>query len=296
MLQKAWPLIGAASFALFGCMTHFPTLRERLDNSERRAAEAERLLDQAEREMQALEPDQADSTLKQAQTAVSDPDFGYYPERQQIAQRLAADVKRLPKVRKDREARELAIAVGKRRAVVEKAVAELEPAMAALKSHQLVSADLDRVNHSANALQDALKDGSELEIKDAGYDAYAKRQHRLLEQSRLEIELGRARLEFVRGPAKTRQKALDVSRRATLETDRSKQSKLRTKARQIFAECANEGQKMLLHLPRLAGAVTKMGDEELSPQQVVNGCARLAQPPRAAPPKLAHTTKRKRHR
>ncbi len=292
MHRNAWPLLGAATFALLGCASH-PTLKERLVNAERRATEAERLLDQAEHQMEALDADEADSTLKQAQRAVSDPDFGYYPERQAIAQRLGADVRRLPQVRKEREARDLAIAVGKRRVEVEKALAELEPAIAALKKHELAGADIDRGNDSANALKDALNDGKELEIKDANYGLYAKHQYRLLEQSRSEIELGKARLEFAGGPGKMRQQALDVSRRATLEKDRHKQSKLRTKARQMFAECAQEGQGMLRRFPRLAAAVTRMGDEELSPQRVVKSCAQRAKGPTAASPKLARKANRK---
>lgn len=292
MHRNAWPLLGAACLALLGCASH-PSLKQRLVNAERRATEAERLLDQAEHQMGELDADEAESTLKQAQKAISDPDFGYYPERQAIAQRLGTDVRRLPQVRKEREARDLAIAVGKRRVEVEKALAEFEPAMAALKKRELASADVDRANDRANALKDVLNDGKELEIKDANYGLYAKHQYRLLEQSRSEIELGKARLEFAGGPGKTRQQALEVSRRATLEKDRRKQSKLRTKARQMFVECANEGQGMLARFPKLAAAVTKMGDEELSPQRVVKSCAQRAKGPTAASPKLARKANRR---
>lgn len=292
MHRNAWPLLGAACLALLGCASH-PSLKQRLVNAERQATEAERLLDQAEHQMGELDADEAESTLKQAQKAISDPDFGYYPERQAIAQRLGTDVRRLPQVRKEREARDLAIAVGKRRVEVEKALAEFEPAMAALKKRELASADVDRANDRANALKDVLNDGKELEIKDANYGLYAKHQYRLLEQSRSEIELGKARLEFAGGPGKTRQQALEVSRRATLEKDRRKQSKLRTKARQMFVECANEGQGMLARFPKLAAAVTKMGDEELSPQRVVKSCAQRAKGPTAASPKLARKANRR---
>jgi hypothetical protein len=84
-----------------------------------------------------------------------------------------------------------------------------------------------------------------------------------------------------------------VSKRAALEKDRRKQSKLRTKARQMFAECANEGQGMLARFPKLATAVTKMGDEERSPQWVVKSCAVRAKGPSAASPKLARKANRK---
>jgi len=292
MHRNAWPLLGAATFALLGCASH-PSLKERLVNAERRATEADRLLDQAEYQMQALDADEADSTLKQAERAVSDPDFGYYPEHQAIAQRYGADLKRLPQVRKEREAKELAIAVGKRRAEVEKVLAEFEPAIAALKKPELAGADIDRANERANALKDALNEGKELEVKDANYGLYAKHQYRLLEQSRLEMELGKVRLEFAGGPGKTRQQALEVSKRATLERDRRKQAKLRTKARQMFAACANEGQGMLARFPKLAAAVTKMGDEELSPQRVVKSCTERAKEPKAARPKLARKANRK---
>ena len=97
-----------------------PTLKARLVNAERRATEAEKLLDEAERQMAELEPAPAERALKQAEQAMSDPDVGYYPERQQIRERLAADFRKLPEVKKKREARDLAIAIDARRIEIEK--------------------------------------------------------------------------------------------------------------------------------------------------------------------------------
>jgi hypothetical protein len=132
MACNGWHLLGAASLALIGCSSSQPTLRERLVNAETRATAAERFLDQAEQEMAALEPGRAERTLKQAEKSLSDPDLGYYPEHQVILQRFGTYLRRLPQVRKEREAWDLAIAIGKRQAEVDRALAELKPAVAAL--------------------------------------------------------------------------------------------------------------------------------------------------------------------
>jgi hypothetical protein len=285
-------LLGAASVALLSCSSQ-PTLKDRLVNAENRATDAERLLDQAEQEMAALEPNRAERTLKQAQKSLSDPDVGYYPEHELISQRLVTYIKRLPQVRKEREAWELAVAVGKRQTEVDRALAELRPAVAALKKRELIRADVDRAKEIAGAVQTALDGGKALENRDIVYSAYALRQRQFLKQSHSEIELAKARLEFIAGPGKARQEALDVSRLAKSEKNRDKQTKLQTEARKKFAECARDGQKMLFEFPPLRGAVTMLGQVALAPQQVVKGCAERAKAPNPVPVKSVRTAKRK---
>src|SRR5688500_11557231 len=91
------------------------TLQAKLLNAERRATDAETAIDEAERQMRALEPDLAQRALEKAASAMADPDVGYYPEREPIAQRLEQAKGRLPGVRKERDRRDLELAVGARR-------------------------------------------------------------------------------------------------------------------------------------------------------------------------------------
>lgn len=293
MACNGWHLLGAASLALISCSSSQPTLRERLVNAETRATAAERLLDQAEQEMAALEPGRAERTLKQAEKSLSDPDLGYYPEHQMILQRLGTYLRRLPQVRKEREAWDLAIAIGKRQAEVDRALAELKPAVAALKRRELVRADMDRAKDIAIAVENALEAGKALEARDVVYSAYALRQRQFLKHSHSEIALAKARLEFAAGPGKARQEALEVSRRAKSEKDRGKQTKLQTEARTKFAECAKDGQRMLSEFPPLAGAVTMLGEETLAPQRAVKSCAERAKAPKPASGKPVRSAKRK---
>jgi hypothetical protein len=293
MACNGWHLLGAASLALIGCSSSQPTLRERLVNAETRATAAERFLDQAEQEMAALEPGRAERTLKQAEKSLSDPDLGYYPEHQVILQRFGTYLRRLPQVRKEREAWDLAIAIGKRQAEVDRALAELKPAVAALKRRELVRADVDRAKDIAIAVESALEAGKTLETRDVVYSAYVLRQRQFLKQSHSEIALAKARLEFAAGPGKARQEALEVSRRAKAEKDRGKQMKLQTEARMKFAECAKDGQRMLFEFPPLAGAVTMLGEDALAPQRAVKSCAERAKPPKPASGKPMRSAKRK---
>jgi hypothetical protein len=275
---------------LISCSSQ-PPLKARLVNSEHRAVEAEKLLDEAENEMASLEPDRADRALKEAQKALSDPDVGYYPEREMLYQRFGKDMRRLPEVRKEREARDLSIEVGKRQVEVDKALTELKPAVAALKKPDIVSADVDRAKDCVTAAQDALDGGKELESKDVAYGTYAIKQRQLVKQARSEIELSRARLEFIARPGKARQEAQALISRAKSEKDREKRSNLLAQARKRFAECAQDGQRMLFESRALAGAVTTLGDQALSPRAVVASCAARAQPPKPVRGKLARSAK-----
>jgi hypothetical protein len=293
MPRTRWHLLGAASLALISCVTSQPTLKDRLVNAESRATAAERFLDQAEQEMAALEPARAERTLKQAERSLSHPDLSYYPEHQAIVQRFGTYLRRLPQVKKEREAWELAIAIGKRQAEVDRALAELKPTVAALKRRELIHEDVDRAKDISNAVQNALDAGKALETRDVVYSAYALRQRQLLRQSHSEIELAKARLEFAAGPGKARQQGLEVTRRAKMEKDRGKQTKLQTEARAKFADCAKDGQRMLFEFPPLTSAVTQIGEEALSPQRAVKSCAERAKAPKAISSKPVPSARKK---
>src|SRR5260370_12152619 len=122
--------------------------------------------------MAALEPGRAERTLKQAEKSLSDPDLGYYPEHQVILQRFGTYLRRLPQVRKEREAWDLAIAIGKRQAEVDRALAELKPAVAALKRRELLRAGMDRAKHNHVAVEHPLEAGKTHQTKSIVYPAY----------------------------------------------------------------------------------------------------------------------------
>src|SRR5262249_13184028 len=236
----------------------------------------------------------AEQALKQAQRSLSDPDIGYYPEREALFRRAAADRAKLPQVRKDREARDLAVAAQARQAEVEKALGEFRPALDALKKRELVRADIDRAKDAAGALRGALEDGRKLEERDLQYGIWAREQRKLLDKSRLEIELANKRLEFVAGPAGARREALDLVARARSEPKREKKLTLMAQARGKFARCAKDGQRRLLEFPARATGVTAIGDESLAPKTVVASCAQRAQPPKKAPVKPVRSASRAR--
>lgn len=282
-MPRSWrPLAAVASWILISCSSPV-TLESRLVNGERRATEAEKLLDQAEREMAALEPDRAEQVLAQAQAALSHPDVGYYPERELIAQRAAADQKKMSQVKREREARDLAIAVASRHAKVEMALAEFRPALAALGDRGIVPTDIDRAKESAAGLYAALEDGRNLEARDRQYGAYARQLRGLVDRSRPPIELAKRRLEFAAGPVAVRHEARDLIARGKSEPNQKKKRALFAQSREKFAQCAQEGQRMLSESPALARAVIMVGGEPLVPRAVVVGCATRARAPKRAP-------------
>jgi hypothetical protein len=276
---------------LFGCSSP-ATLKARLANAERHATEAEKLLDEAEREMAALEPDKAEQVLKRAQQALSDPDVGYYPEREALFRRAAADQAKLLQVRRDREMRDLAVAADARQVEVEKALREFRPALEALKKREMTRAEIDRAKDSAGAVLEALEDGKKLEERYLQYGIWAREQRKLVESSRSQIELAKKRLDLVAGPGQARREALTLIARAKSEPSQKQKLKLTAQAREKFARCANDGQRMLIEMPALGAAVVAVGDEVFAAKTLVASCAQRARPPKKAPVKPVRSANR----
>src|SRR5687767_2907108 len=86
-------------------------LKERLLNAERRATAAEQALEVAVQRMREVQPVAAEEALADARKALGDPDVAYYPEREQIRDRLAQAEALMPQVKRERARRDLELQV-----------------------------------------------------------------------------------------------------------------------------------------------------------------------------------------
>jgi hypothetical protein len=254
-----------------------------LVSAEDRGTAIEKNLDEAERYLDALDPEPAVGPLQQARQGLAHPDVGYYPERQMLSQRLTEDVKRLAQVRKEREARDRAKVIAERQSDVEKALAKFKPSLAALKKRDLMGADVKQVTEGAQALQSALDAGKELERRETTYAAYVKEARGLLDQSRPQIELAKKRVEFAEGPAAVRNEALELTQRAKAERNNDRAAKLRAQSQEKFAECAKAGERLLILYPALGGTIT--GNQPLTVRTMVTSCDKQARALKPAPTK-----------
>src|SRR3982074_1501827 len=113
MAKSGWALLLGVSVSVLSCRAS-NTLEARLVSAEDRGTAIEKNLDEAERYLDALDPEPAVGPLHPARQGLAHPDVGYYPERQMLSQRLTEDVKRLAQVRKEREARDRAKVIAER--------------------------------------------------------------------------------------------------------------------------------------------------------------------------------------
>src|SRR5262249_20131554 len=150
------------------------TLQTRLKNAERQATRAETILDEAEADMANLEPDSAAAKLARAKAALSDPDVAYYPERESLAKRIAADEAKLPQVRGDREKREIEKIVGQREREIDAANADLRTATDELEARGVSGSTVGALKKAILQLKGNLEEGRGLEAKDSEYSRYVQ--------------------------------------------------------------------------------------------------------------------------
>jgi hypothetical protein len=248
-------------------------LQARLINSEKRAGAADNALDEAEKAMKALEPDDAERALNEAKEALADPDIEYYPEREMIRDRLKRDEEFLPRVRAERERRDLELKVAERRKKIDEVFAEYRPAMAAMRK---AGAEKDQVSKAvslADDVEEELDDGKELEPKDAAYAAYAADLRKQLEHDAPERKLARARVEFVDAVGELRHDAMEKAKVARSEKKREARAEAWGEAREKYAGCAEKGQKRLAETPELVRAAILLEGARTTPEAVVAFCA-----------------------
>lgn len=262
------------------------TLKARLINSERKATQAERQLDEAERAMAQLEPDQAARHLEDARESMADPDIGYYPERTLIAERLERASARLPAVRKEREKRDLELAVNDRQAKVSKALTELQHAVEAIRAsleRSTVSGGRDAVEE----LNDELDDGRELEPKSAEFARWTKGVRGKLEALNAEVVLAAKRLAVTEGPGEKYREGRALRAEARASKDKEKKRALNTDARDKFLACHKEVKELLEEARAVASAIVVIEGQRLSTSSLSSRCVHEAEAAAkaAAPPK-----------
>jgi hypothetical protein len=250
-----------------------PSLKARLANAERRATEAERLLDEGEKDLRDLEPALAQDKLTDAQRAIEDPDFAYYPERELISQRLDAARKRLPAVRKAREERDLQQEVDARRAAVEQRLAVFEAAREGLTRKAIERAQVDAARETSDALFDAIEDGKDLEGRDDPYYRWVSKHRDAVSKVRAELPLAEARAAFIAGPGALRREGQTLHQKAlALKREPDRKKDLLEEARDKLLQCAKEARGQLEAQQQLAKAAIVIDGALTTPQAVTKAC------------------------
>lgn len=300
-MRPIW--IAAATLAV-GCGPK--TLEAHLAQAEKRGAEAESLLDEAGRQLDAMRPDKAEGPIGEAKAILTDPDLGYYPERALLEERLKEAERRVVDVRATLARRELEGKLKVRRQTVERALAALKKAIDDLHTPGAGGSQVRAARGAVDDLDSAVKEGKDLEPQDKGYADVARGARKTLADAAAEVRLVEKTVAFQDGPMKAREAAVALLKQAAAEKkDKKKRRELFVAARDKFRTCSDDGKALLAESPELRRAALVTDEGVTSPNTIVAGCAARAVsldrvmgvpgvPPKRAPPKLPPPRKKRR--
>ncbi|MBI3184036.1 MAG: hypothetical protein HYZ28_18030 [Myxococcales bacterium] len=247
-------------------------LRARLANAEKRAVQAEAALDEAERRLDEMDAGGAEGKLRDARSALEDPDVGYYPEREMIADRLDAAERRLEGVKKEKDRRELEKKVAERKKEIEFRMEEVKRAIEEARAPEATRSRADGLKDAMEDLSGVLEDGKELEGRHGAYARFALDARRSLEQGRKELSVVQARVSFAGGPGAAYLEGRSLAQEARGEKSKERRGKLFGEARARLKSCALDGKEMLAAEAKLARSPIALDGEVLSAGVITSRC------------------------
>lgn len=248
------------------------SMKARMANGENRAERASELIDEADREMRALEPDRAERKLKEAREQLSDRDVDLYPEGDLLRSRLTEANERLVLCRDERNRRDLEVEAQKRQQEVEKALAELKSAQDDLGHRTSGKTEVDHARDAARRVRDRLEDGKSFEAKDKKYGEFAQQARKQMDEVLAKAAILEKTLEFASGPLGERKEGMALSDKAKAERDMDKRLGLYTQARKRFVACNEDGLKLISATPGLDKATVEVDGSTTTVKAAAVGC------------------------
>jgi hypothetical protein len=247
-------------------------LKARLVRAEKASVEAERLLDQAEAALRAVEPARAEEALRKAESKLNEPDVDYYPERESIRTRRQQLQGQLAASWADLRRRELDSKVADQQLSLEQPLIQWRESLKGLGTRELTEETLDRARDTTEALQERLKQGQSLEPQHLGYAKQAETIRLSLQKESPRLEVATKTIAFIKGPGQTRNEAQDLWQRARTQKDRKRRHELLDEVRGKFWACGADGREMLAATPLLAKTTLLFDGQVTSPSAITKGC------------------------
>jgi hypothetical protein len=251
-------------------------LKDRTRQAEKISDQASSLLDDAERELSRMDADKAESRLKDAKKLMAHPDIELSPESGMLQSRYSELTAQLGPTREEKARRELEAAVEKQRDTIVQAMSDVSTALEALEAKDAGPAQVKAVLDSVERTRDKLKDGKKLEPKSEDYAASVRRTELRLEQAVAKARSAQQVIDFVSGPATTRQEAEELVKQAKAEKDPDKQLSLYTDARERFQRCGETAKELIAKTPALEKAPILVAGQTTTPKAVASGCGTRA--------------------
>ncbi len=270
----SWPIVLLLGLLLAACGPK--NLKERTRHGEKLSDEASSLLDEAEKDLRNMDPDGAEDPLKDAQELLSHPDVELSPESEMLRSRLSELKARVGPTREEKARKELEAAVDKQRDAIVQAMSDVSSALEELERKDAGPSQVKAVHDAVERTRNRLKDGEKLEAKSEDYAASVRRTEQRLEQATAKARSVQQVIDFVSGPATTRQEAEELVKKAKTEKDPDKQLSLYTDARDRFQRCGETAKQLIAKAPELEKSPIQVAGQTTTPKAVISGCGTRA--------------------
>jgi colicin import membrane protein len=248
------------------------TFQARMEAAERRGDRASALMDEAQRALDAVEPDRAQDRLRDAREQVSSREMEANPEAGLLRSRLAELEARLPEVKARRARNELAKKVAERKQVIEASLSRLRAAVAELKPG-VVDRSLPRVARNAlRSVRDDIAWRKELQTEDPDFGGYVEALGVELDSTERKIDVAEKVAAFAEGPVRALESASAQMDKAKAEARLSARLDLENDALGKYRACADEAKKQLTDDPGLERAQVLASGRLTSPPEVQKTC------------------------
>lgn len=263
-------VLGAAVALSSGCGPR--TMQARMESGEHHADRAASLMDEAQRALDAVEPDRAESLLNEARSQLLDKDVNTNPEAELLWTRLNQLNARVPEVRGQQAQDQRAKKVAERKQVIEASLTKLRESIAQLKPGL---ADLGPVRSARDGIRQVRADldwKKELQKEDPQFGQYVDALGVELESAERKADLAEKAVGFAQGPVKTQEAANAQAEKAMQEPKLADRLKLENEAQASYRACAEDAKKRLDEDLGLERTQVQAGGKLVSPAEVKTQC------------------------
>ncbi len=279
-------LLGAGLVLAAGCGPR--TMQARVAEGERRVDRASSLMDEAQRALEAVEPDRAQDRLRDAKEQLSDRNVDTNPEAELLRSRLSQLEARLPEVRARKARDELARKVDERKGVIQASLTRLRAALAELKPGVTDRSALRSARDGIRMVRDDIAWKRELQTEDPAFGEYVEALGVELDSAERKIELAEKVAAFAEGPVRSLQSATALAEKAKAESRLSKRLELENDSLAQYRACADGAKKQLADDLGLERAQVMVEGTPTPPPEVRKTCEARA----AAQQKLVARTRK----
>lgn len=218
------------------------TMAARLRDAERMADRASGHLDRAEKAAIQLEPKDMERALDDAKDELGQKDIELYPESQMHFERYKELAGRLPRLKAEREKRDLELRLNAARDKIVPRVQALLEAQESVPANAPTRALVETLENKAKAVKEAVDDELELFVKDSDFAMWAKSQRSKVDKALESVARSKKGIAFLEGPVLAWKEGLGLVAEAKSRKDLGDKETALRDARTRLSACNRSAQ------------------------------------------------------